>query len=147
MRTVQHAADATGNNQFGLTRLIEFVTICAILFALSGATGIAPCICLVMMALALATRRGPVVLLMFASASLAADWTTTASHVSALLQQFSVILIGASLCVWFRAGEGLRSEKGTISGRSRPSTERGSTLVNQRSTPWLAGTETRTSIL
>ena len=50
-------ARAQGGVQFRLMTLMEFVTICAVLFALSAATGIVPSIFLVAMALALATRR------------------------------------------------------------------------------------------
>ena len=102
MRTVQPAADEKATVQFGLMELMEFVTICAIVFALSGATGTAASIFLVMMALGLAMKRGLVALLMLATASVAADLPSAASDDNGLLRQVIVILIGVSLCGWFR---------------------------------------------
>jgi hypothetical protein len=102
MRTVHPAAHQKATIQFGLMELMEFVTICAILFALSGATGIAASIFLALTALAFAMQRGLFVLLMLASASVAADLPAAASDDNGLLRQITVILIGMSLCAWFR---------------------------------------------
>ncbi len=102
MRTVHPAAHQKATIQFGLMELMEFVTICAIVFALSGATGIAACIFLALTALGLAMQRGLFVLFMFASASVAADLPSAASDDNGLLRQIIVILIGMSLCAWFR---------------------------------------------
>jgi hypothetical protein len=81
---------------------MEFVTICAILFALSGWIGIMASVFLTMTALTLAMKRGAWTLIMLAFSLAAADWSFGAFHDDGLLRQFMAISTGASLCTWFR---------------------------------------------
>lgn len=102
MRLVRRDAERPGKIQFGLKGLLEFVTICAVVLALSGATGVAPSLCLVLMALAQALRQGPAVLLTLAAASLVADHPSAASRDDGWFRQIMVLLVGMLLCTVFR---------------------------------------------
>lgn len=102
MQVNLHPARGIAPTQFGLLTLLEFVTICAVLFALSAATGIVGSICLAIMALGPAIKRGLLAVLAFGSASIAAGFPLGASGDDGVFRQAIVILISAALCVWFR---------------------------------------------
>lgn len=89
--------------QFGLARLLEYVTVCAILSAFSTALGYAATIFLMLMALALWARQGFMALAMLMAASLATNGSRDAiDDQSALPRQLFVILTAIALCGWYR---------------------------------------------
>src|SRR5690606_20763054 len=101
MRTVLLSPKPEPQTQFGLSALIEFVTICALLARLSTAVGIAASIFLALMALAIATKHGPIAILWWGAALLAADWEMVTAPESAYFRLFMVVVIAGSLCAYY----------------------------------------------
>ncbi len=88
--------------QFGLLSLFGFVTLCAILSALSALVGMAASGVLMLMALALWARQGLLALVMLMAALLVAGAPFQAiSESAALARQVLVILTAAALCGWY----------------------------------------------
>jgi C4-dicarboxylate transporter len=88
--------------QFSLAALMEFATLCGILSALFRASGIAASILLMAMALSLAARQGLLAVAMLMAALIAADAQAGGMERADAVQcQATVILIAASLCVWY----------------------------------------------
>ncbi|MFP6665684.1 MAG: hypothetical protein VB876_00120 [Pirellulales bacterium] len=102
MRTDSITASTNAGKQFGLMALMQFMTICAILFGLSALTGITASIALVLMAFALATKCGLLAILALALAIIAADLQFATAFGNSLLRQTIVVFISIALCVWFR---------------------------------------------
>ncbi len=101
MHTVLSSPKPELQTQFGLSALIEFMTVCALLARLSTEVGIAPSIFLALMALALATKYGLLAILSWAAALLAADWESLALTESGYFRLFLVLLIAGSLCTYY----------------------------------------------
>ncbi len=87
--------------QFGLLSLLGFVTVCAILSALSAVVGTASSVLLMLMALALWARQGLLALRMFMAACLGADGRFAGGEGAAVARQLLVVLLAAALCGWY----------------------------------------------
>jgi hypothetical protein len=88
--------------QFGLLSLFGFVTLCAVLSALSAVVGVAASAVLMLMALALWARQGLLALVMLMAALLVAGARFQATSESvAVARQVLVILTAAALCGWY----------------------------------------------
>jgi hypothetical protein len=88
--------------QFGLLSLLGFVTVCAVLSALSALVGMAASVALMLMALALWARQGLLALTTFSAALLVAGAPfPTSGEGQALARLVLVILLAAGLCGWY----------------------------------------------
>jgi hypothetical protein len=95
--------DTPHQAQFRLWALLEFVTLCGVIMALSAVTGAVAGFCLILMALALWTRQGWLALAMLMMALLAADAAFyPLPGTPSLTSQLAVILMAAGLCGWYR---------------------------------------------
>jgi hypothetical protein len=83
--------------QFSLKALFEYTTICCVLAALSGFTGIQPAFCLMAFSLALAVNEGLVAIAVLAAASMAAELPIHGDGTTSALRQFTTLFIAASL--------------------------------------------------
>lgn len=101
MRTDCHVVANRKNLQFGMKSMLEFTTICAVLFAFSASIGAITSICLVLMAAALATRQGLPAVLCLGAAFLLGDYFHAASELG-VLRHTLLCLLSATLCGWFR---------------------------------------------
>jgi hypothetical protein len=110
--------------QFTLAALFEYVTLCAILAALSPLVGVASGVFLMLMALALIARQGWLALAMLMAASLAADWPYLPHAESSFGRQFFVLLLGGGLAGWRHLRRSSRSgESASRKFNSRESAE------------------------
>ncbi len=97
-----HTRQERPNAQFGLLSLFGFVTVCAVLSALSALVGMAASAMLMLMALALWARQGLLALAMLMATLLVADAPFQAKgEGAALARQVLVILLAAGLCGWY----------------------------------------------
>jgi hypothetical protein len=87
--------------QFGLAALLEYVTVCAVLWALFRVPGAAATVCLMTMALALGARQGFTALAMFAAALIAGDAHSAGIQDEGWRREVSVMLIGGLLVGWY----------------------------------------------
>jgi hypothetical protein len=102
MKTACLAEIGPSRAQFGLARLLEYVTVCAILAALSGATGAAASVCLMLMALALGARQGVLALALFAASCLAADAVHALASPPPWERALFTVLLAAAVSAWYR---------------------------------------------
>ena len=84
--------------QFSLAALFEFVTLCSVLCAFSGVTGIAPIVFLMGMAAAIWSRFGAAALVALAGAL---TFTSADAGNATLSKQFAVLLLAAVICWWY----------------------------------------------
>jgi hypothetical protein len=102
MKTPWVTRHLAGIGQFGLLDLLQYVTVCGVLSALSVATGAVSGLLLMLMALALWLRLGPLAL----ASLMAACWAAGASADIAdaalpVLRELMVILVAAVVCFWY----------------------------------------------
>lgn len=88
--------------QFSIAALLEWVTLCGALLALSPLLGILPAMALMLMGMCLLARCGPLALALLAGALLAADATPAPSDALFYIRCPLIILIAFGLCVWSR---------------------------------------------
>lgn len=88
--------------QFSLAALMEMVTICAVLFALSGLIGLAASVCLILLAVALAARLGLAAVFMLCVASLSVEFSGRTSGDYGFFGLILIYAISILLCHWFR---------------------------------------------
>ncbi len=102
MQPVIDAPDRFRRRQFGLAALLEFITLCAVLSALSGHLGLATSAFLMVTGLALGAGLGPLALLALMAASLASDWPCDSVHrADSVSRQLIFILVAFVLCGWY----------------------------------------------
>jgi len=102
MKTVSTARESSRGAQFRLWSLFEFVTVCAVVSALSAVIGAGASVCLMLMALFLWAKRGLIALAMLMAASLMADWSGDPLQGAVpLVRQFAVIVLATALCSWY----------------------------------------------
>ncbi len=103
MNAVRETQGTHREVQFGVIALLEYITWCAILSALSAIVGIGASTFLMLMTLAVSARQGVLALVMLMGASLAADWPIQTIHSDDhLVRQVVVILAATCSCSWYR---------------------------------------------
>ena len=91
-----------GRVRFSLAAVFEYMTLCALLSALSTRSGIIASVFLMAMALAIGARQGLIALGMFMAASLVAEsQLTSIDRGSPFARQVTVILLAGLICAWY----------------------------------------------
>jgi hypothetical protein len=89
--------DRRARPQFSLLALFEHMTLCCILAALAGFTGVAPALCLMGLALALTLRQGVVALAMLMATAITAGGARPQ-----LATMTATIIAAAAVCGWYQ---------------------------------------------
>ncbi len=95
-------SDPTFRSQFGLADLLQLLTICAVLAALTKQIGIVVAIFLACFAAALMLKRGPLAIFALAAAFLAVETGEHAFEQEAYLSQWYITATAFGVAAWFR---------------------------------------------
>jgi hypothetical protein len=102
MSTHYQRSGSSHEAQFGLLSLLGFVTVCAVLSALSGVVGPAASVLLMLMALALWARQGVLALAMLMAACIAANANLQPQDEGAsIVRQLAIIATATGLGIWY----------------------------------------------
>jgi len=94
--------DSFRDARFPLWSVFEFVTLCAVMCALSPVIGVGASACLMMLALFLWLKTGMAALVMFMAACLLADWSgNPRPSADPLIRQLVVISAATAVCGWY----------------------------------------------
>jgi hypothetical protein len=102
MDTFHISAPTDRCSQFSLRSLLEFMTICALLFAASAVFGLTVSVCLILMAAAIWMKQGGIAICALTLALIATDWPASAGESDAPVDIGLVVFAASALCVWYR---------------------------------------------